>query len=381
MKNSANLLLLASLISPTAYASSINGFDISFSGFIKTSANAADAGLASFNNINMTAPTHAVAQKRPQDKSSRFSFQTQQTRIGSTLTKNNVMGKVEFDFVDFSKSSPTTQMVPRVRIALMSYTFEDYRVQVGQDWDLYSPVNQFTFNHVGNYFMAGNTGFMRQQAQVHRKSGDWETSFALGMAGSNPGVSDADLELGKSPTYAGRVTKNLKDGKIGVSAIYTTLNYERTNNSRRDSYGYNFFYDKKYGAITVRTEAYYGQSLANIGTLAIGKGTNTRNVREWGGVSTLQYNLTDTKMIFGGAGLTKADNKSEVTAFSLVDNVITNPGVRSNFVSRVGYEWKLTSDLSWISEVTRFETQSKINDDKYETQLVYSLESGFQLRF
>jgi hypothetical protein len=376
----AGLTLASSL---TATAASVNGFDIAAYGFVKSSAMYADKALASYNNINLSAPTHAVAQTRPQDKTSRFSFQTQQSRIGTTLTKENILTRLEFDFIDFSKSSPTTQMNPRVRIASVTYTWgNNNKVIIGQDWDMFSPVTSYTFDYVGLYFMAGNTGFMRQQAQYLKTVGDWEYGAALGMAGNNPGVTDADLELGKSPTYSGRITRKLTDGRIGVSAIYSTLHYSTSNNSTRDAYGYNAFYEQKHGSFLVKSEAYFGQNLSNLGTLSIGKGTNTTNVKEYGGTLTGQYILNEFQSVFGGVGLAKIDNKSELTPFTLpASGVISAPGVKSNFLSRVGYEYKVTPDLSWLSELSRYETASKLSDNQYQLNIAYSMETGIQLRF
>jgi hypothetical protein len=75
-------------------------------------------------------------------------------------------------------------MNPRVRIAAVSYS-----------WDLFSPVTSFTFDYSGLYFMAGN----------------------------NPGATDSDLELSKSPTYSARASYDLPAGRAGASAIYSRL--------------------------------------------------------------------------------------------------------------------------------------------------------------
>lgn len=218
-----------------------------------------------------------------------------------------------------------------------------------------------------------------------RTIGQWEVGAALGMAGNNPGVTDADLELGKSPTYAVRLLRNITNGKVGLSGIYSTLHYESTNGASRDSYGANAFYEKKYGALSVKSEAYYGQNLANIGTQGLGKGINTKDVREFGGTLTGIYAFDEAHYVFGGAGVAKAENKSEIAPFSFGTgnntNVIQNPGVQSNFLGRVGYEYRMTPDFSWISEVSRYETNSKTGDDTYQLNIAYSIESGVQLRF
>ncbi len=386
MKTTAKITMIF-LTSLSAHATSVNGFDLGVYGFIKSSATYADKALGSYNNINMSAPTHAVAQTRSQDRDSRFGFQTQQTRIGTTFTKDKLSGKLEFDFIDFNKSSPTTQMNPRLRIAAVTYAWGDNnKFIIGQDWDLFSPVTSFTFDYVGLYFLAGNTGFMRQQAQYLKTLGSWEIGAALGMAGNNPGVTDSDLELGKSPTYSARVSKAIENGRTGVSVIYSTLHYATSNGSKRDAYGYNAFYEQRIGQFNLKSEAYYGQNLANLGTLSIGKGTNTSNANEYGGMLSGQYLMNETQTIFAGAGLAKIDNKGQLSPFALTSGTastqtISSPGIARNFLSRVGYEHKITPDLSWLSEISRYETSSKISSTEYDLQIAYGIESGIQLRF
>jgi hypothetical protein len=375
------------LASSSLNAATLNGFDVNAYGFIKASAMYADHALASFNNINMSAPTSAVGRTRSQDKTSRMSTQLQQSRIGMNMKKgDNLSAKLEFDFIDFNKSSPTTQMNPRVRIASVTYAWENNKIIIGQDWDLFSPVTSFTFDYVGLYFGAGNTGFMRQQVQYLKDLGKWELGGALGMAGNNPGVVDNDLELSKSPTYSARATYKIDEkSRIGVSGIYSRLNYQTAvgaDGSTHDSYAGNAFYEQGWDGLTVKSEIYYGQNLNNIGTLAIGKGTQSSDVKEYGGLLTAHYRVFDKNFIFGGAGFARVDNKSQLTPYALnATNVISSPGIRSNILTRVGWEYRVTDDFSWMTEVSRFETDSKVGADKYQLNIVGSLETGIQLRF
>jgi hypothetical protein len=268
-----------------------------------------------------------------------------------------------------------------VRIASVTYAWDNQKVIIGQDWDLFSPVTSFTFDYVGLYFMAGNTGFMRQQLQYLNTQGSWEFGTAIGMAGNNPGTTDADLELAKSPSYSARASYALEGGRIGFSGIYAHLKYA-ANDSSHDAFGGNFFLEKTFNETTVKSEAYYGQNLANIGTLAIGKGTSVTDVREYGATLTVSHKLNPKHVPFGGFGLAKVDNKNSITPFSInATNTITNPGVKSNFLMRFGWEYKVTEDFSWISEVSRFETISKLTASSYQNNIVGSLESGIQLRF
>ena len=65
------------------------GFEAEVYGFIKASSIYSSEALASYNNINLSAPSHAVAKKNASDKVSRLSFQTQQSRVGFNLKKGD----------------------------------------------------------------------------------------------------------------------------------------------------------------------------------------------------------------------------------------------------------------------------------------------------
>lgn len=380
MKKISFALIL--LVFNTAQAETQNGFESEFYGFIKTSTLYSSKALGSFNNVNMSAPTHAVAQINNTDKKERLTFQAQQSRAGINLKKGKQLSaKLEFDFIDFAKSSPTTQMNPRVRIASVTYIWENNKLIIGQDWDLFSPVTSFTFDYVGLYFMAGNTGFIRQQLQYLNTQGKWEFGGAIGMAGNNPGSIENDLELAKSPSYAGRISYALDKGRAGVSAIYSKLEYS-LNDRSHDAYGYNLFFEKTFNQTTLKSEAYFGQNLANIGALSLGKGTMNTNVKEFGATLTLAHKLSTKHVPFGGVGVAKIDNKNALTPFSTnANNSITNPGIKSNFLARFGWEYKVTEDFSWVSEVSHFETQSKISNTNYQNNIAMSVETGIQLRF
>lgn len=377
------LIPLSLTLLGSAQAATQKGFDAEFYGFVKASAMYATEALGSYNNINMSAPTHAVAHESPNDKTGRMSFQTAQSRAGVNLKKgDNLSAKLEFDFIDFAKSSPTTQMNPRVRIASVTYQQDNHKFIIGQDWDLFSPVSAYTFDYVGLYFQAGNVGFMRQQAQYLNTQGKWEFGAALGMAGNNPGITDNDLELGKAPTYSARASYALSNGRVGVSGIYSRLKYA-VNDSHHETYGLNAFLENVFGELSVKTEAYYGQNLNNIGALAIGKGNSTEDVREFGGHLSANYKLSPKHIPFAGVGLARVDNSTSLPAFSHnnpTTSPISAPGIKSNFLSRVGWEYKVTDDLSWMSELSRYETASKMTASN-QNNIAYGLETGVQLRF
>lgn len=85
MKKISFVLMILAL--NTVHAETQNGFESEFYGFIKTSALYSSKALASFNNLNMSAPTHAAAQTKSTDNKERLTFQAQQSRMGVNLKK------------------------------------------------------------------------------------------------------------------------------------------------------------------------------------------------------------------------------------------------------------------------------------------------------
>src|SRR5688572_7126561 len=90
---------------------------------IKPSFIAAADALESFSQPNATAPTAAanpVLAALPDEAYT--TFQVAQSRLGFWFDeKGPVRGHFEFDFIDFAKSSPTTQALPRLRIAAVEW--------------------------------------------------------------------------------------------------------------------------------------------------------------------------------------------------------------------------------------------------------------------
>lgn len=375
-------ILASAILTSTLQAETLKGWDLSAYGWIKAGAIASSESLASFNNANQSAPTQAAPRTSDLSSASRLSFQTQQSRIGAYLKKDEIFtGRLEVDFFDSNKASPTTQMNPRLRIASITYKNESYRLILGQDWDLFSPVNGFTVSHVGMYFMAGNSGFIRQQLQVLKDLNDWELGAALGMAGSNPGIAEGDLEATKSPSYSLRGSYKLKGGRLGLSGIYSTLKYSEISNARHDAYGMSAFYEQGFEEFSIKSEIYMGQNLSNLGSLTLGKGTAASDIEEFGGMVSFLKKVDSKNGWYAGVGYAQILNPSDLEALSFnASRVVVNPGVKRNFLLRFGWEYKLSDDVAWFSEITRFETSYKL-PQREQLSIAGSLESGLQLNF
>lgn len=354
-------------------------------GFIKASVMGSDHALGSFSNLNLSAPTIAIARTRSVDENSRTSFQVAQSRFGATISKSDkISGRFEFDLIDFGKSSPTTQMLPRVRRAVVTYQGEGYHFDIGQDWDLFSPTNAYTYDIVGMYFNAGNTGFQRQQIQYHRDLKDWQLSAAVGMAGNNSGPTDSDLEIANAPTYSVRAKHTSGTFIYGLSAIYARINFANTNDRWTESYGTSAFFEHETTSFGIKAEAFQGQNLANIGTLGLGRATNTTDIREFGGFVSAQVPINESDKIFGGVGIDRIDNKGSIAPASITAAGVVNSnatGARTNFLSRIGYDHLIEKDFSWVLEASRYETSSKLTATSYRTAVAHAIETGILWKF
>lgn len=363
------------------YASTIGDIKFTPYGLIKISALGASRGVGSNNTFNQVAATQAAPDVSSVNSlnDSRLSFQAQQSRLGFTAGRGKYLSRFEFDFVDFSKSSPNVQMNPRVRVASVMMDMDNFKMLIGQDWDMFSPGRPYTYNVVGNYFMSGNVGFMRQQIQVLKDINQFEYGFALGMAGTNVTNVDNDNETSKTPSVSTRLTYRLEKGSLGASGIYSNFKYN-TNGTRHDSWGINFFFDNRWGSIALKSEAYLGQNLVNMGTQALGKGTATTDAKEFGGYFTLEYIRDPSVTYFAGAGLAKVTNQKEITPFHW-DGKTGNYGLNSNMSIKAGIVICLMEDVFWMSEITHFESDYKLATQRHQVNSVQIIDTGLRLVF
>src|SRR5690606_21072894 len=132
-----------------------------------------------------------------------WTMQVQQSRAGVNITQDDVFGNLEFDFINFAQSSPTTESRPRLRRALVGYSVnESNKIQIGQDWDTFSPSKPNTLDYVGLFFNAGNTGFMRQQIKWTYAQDSLKSELSIGMPGKNPSPEYNQIETTSIPVIA-----------------------------------------------------------------------------------------------------------------------------------------------------------------------------------
>lgn len=265
------IVALCLVLSSSVWADSASTFK--WYGFVLPFYSLSSAGVETFGQPNsgaITAAGNPIMAGATKDDY-RSTFQVAQSRFGLLVNPMpDLEARLEMDFIDFSKSSPTTSANPRLRRAVVTYTLSaDLKLIFGQDWDLISPLAPHTYDLVGHFFEAGDIGFMRHQLQAIHRTGRWETGIALGLPAANTGASDSNIELSVLPTLALRETYKGDDWEFGVSGLFTSLRAAKTSSERIASGALTFFGDFKAGTLEFRSEAYFGQNTANLGLLGL----------------------------------------------------------------------------------------------------------------
>lgn len=328
---------------------------------------AASAAVESFGQPNASAPSAAgnpVLATLP--KESFTTFQAAQSRLGFWFDeKGPARGHLEFDFIDFTKSSPTVASVPRLRIANVDWVVSDhFTISAGQDWDLYAPINPYTLNITASGFQTGNSGFMRQQAKFIYHNDAVELGAALGMSGVNNTAKLGVPEFGRLPSLAVRAALLFGSaGRIGVSALGARWRFGAGTAAERyaTAGAVNLYGDvTPFAHFSLRFEGYAGRDLANIGSLTLSNGNLTDDINEIGGFVSAKYNLTDTHALYTLLGTAKVLNDGKVVpAYSYpatTDGMIpaasaatiagTGPGMIANTTLRLGYEYRYSKSLA-----------------------------------
>lgn len=393
MNRSARLTLAAALASHAVLAQEAEGPSSRVYGFVRPVANFSVGALESFSQANASAPTAAANEAYAlSPAASRLSLQVAQSRVGLWIQESSpVRGHLEFDFIEFTRSTPTVASLPRLRIAAIEWKASDRVLFVaGQDWDLVQPVMPHGLNFVGGLFQAGNTGFMRQQARVLVQDGDLEYGAALAMPGVNVTARDGSLELASLPMGEVRVQIGLgASGRVGASAFAAPLVFRAgaSDEARTFAALAGFYGDVTVGSVNARFEGYAGQNVANTAALGLsqgraGSGASTVDVREAGGYLSLKGSLDDAFALYAQAGFAGVLNAADVTpSYGYAGSVdtsnppalgsgvltATGPGLRWNLATRAGLEWKAHPQLAFAAEGffyrSRFALQ-RIDDDR-----------------
>ena len=352
----------------TSYA----GNSLQVSGFLIPTVTLASSGLETFSQPNASAFTAAGNPAlRRNVRDSQLSWEVAQSRIGfKWVQPEGVEALLEFDFIDFTKSAPTTSAIPRVRRALVQWgSPSSWRFQFGQDWDLVSPLAPFTMNWVGHYFQSGDIGFMRIQAVAYKRYDSFESAWALGLPSQNTLSAPSGVEMGKWPTVSWRGSwQESSSSRYGVSALLASVEPSATDSFRIFAGTFTAFGEGRVGQTRWVSEAYLGQNTFNLGMLGLAYGDrNHPRVRESGAYLTLKHSLEDSFRVFGGVGGSWALNPDSIqSSYSRTGGVATlnspstGPGLVRNLTVRAGVEKDLSTGLLAFGELSLLSTTHRL---------------------
>lgn len=340
-----------------------------FYGFIKASALVSDQAVESNGRPNMMAYSAAGNPAiSPHHSRADQSFQAQQSRFGMKVQSNdNIFGILEFDFVDFSKSSPTVASNLRLRRAVVNFKNDDWTFNVGQDWDLISPLAPYTYNVVGHYFGSGDIGFMRIQAQALKQDGAWEHAAALGFPAYNNTYAVSNPEYSMLPTLALRETYSWDKSAIGISGLVGHIE-DQTTEKTITPYVVTVFFKKDWESTNLAAEAYYGHNLENLNLSGLGYSKDLLDLEEYGGFFTLRHKMNDSYGLYGGMGYSRVSNRSNIApsytktgpnarTLNLLNGPSTGYGIAQNGTARLGYEYYWSSKLNLFAETAFLYTE------------------------
>lgn len=258
------LLAVLPLFSFAQKAKKDNKIETKLYGFIKGDMIYSTNGVYSWgstSNNYLSSPQFASSDENPA-----LGFTAQHTRFGLKVSKAGkikVGGKIEMDFY---AGAHDANGKPRIRQAFAYMSKGNFELRIGQQWDIFSPINASTNNTNGNMWYAGNRGFRRAQIQIRYKF--LENSLlqlSVGEATKESAGLGADNKSA-TPMIQGRIsTKLLKKYTIGTYFAYAKFSPDaELSNLDFDASGFGADVNLpicKY--LSVKGEVNYGTNLNN----------------------------------------------------------------------------------------------------------------------
>ncbi|MGE4234193.1 MAG: hypothetical protein AB7F43_12765 [Bacteriovoracia bacterium] len=365
-------------------------YELSLHGFIRPTYSFATSAVSSFG-YNMPATTAMSWQRDNQvaateaavnsgttsPRTARSTWTIGQSRFGIDAKKGSLLGRFEFDLVNFDMSSATTSIRPRLRIVGVSYAFNNsFSMFVGQDWDIISAAKPYTFNFVSLYFRSGNTGFMRPQVRFAFNDSQSREVFAwaIGAAGVNDNANTTSVERGVVPLAGIRFTPvRSKTASIGVAGFGSSVRTETTSgvsaHQMRTAYLGKIFGDFRLtNCLDIRTNFFGGQNAQSTGAaLSLASASYSGNQSEIGGFLTTDFhNETRTFNVLLGSGIDHILKASEDRSGQLIQN----------WASRTAVAWAFESSTRLFSEATFFKSLYNWTGLTKETATAFQLEAG-----
>lgn len=319
-----------------------------------------------------------------------FSMYSKYSRLGfefvgpqvKALGNARLSGKYEMDFL--GAGGTEARPIARDRFAWMRLDWEKFSLQLGQDWDVVSPIKP-TPNQQGDMGYAGNTGDRRPQlkAEFRQKAGSGTLTLqgSLGLTGSSDqedldGDGYRDGETSGRPNFQLRAAYShslwLKDkpATLGFGVITSRL---RTVNP---VFGRTVLHPRLLAAdwilplapkLDLRGEFWEGRHVSDFrgGILQGLNGVTGREVRARGGWSELQ--LTPTKYFSLLGGYTTDDP---------VDGDLPNGARIRNGARYVGSRINVSNSfqigIDYLRWLTDYKNQRRASDNRLALFFQYS---------
>ncbi len=244
----------------------------------------ADAGVLSRGK-----PSLLAAEAASGNTSGAVSFTAQHSMLG--LKTSDSAGGVIIGGVceaDFFSNTSDFDAKPRLRLAYAWFSpFNNLEVRVGQQWDLFAPLNPFMNNTNGNLWYAGNSGYRRPQFQA-RYAMDFAAfkqgfQFSIGDAtsedetGSGLGLDD----LSKIPMIQGRMSFTFPEKlEIGAAVVYAAYEKGTAYSTKGASLDADLPFHR---LLSLKGELTWGANLNNANLFSIGgNGTALKDVKSLG---------------------------------------------------------------------------------------------------
>ncbi len=250
-------------------------------------------------------------------QNSRFGFLFSPYTIGNASF--DVDARLEFDL--FSTTLTNIHgLSPRIRRAYFGMGGDSWHVLLGQEWDLFSPLNVASFDFV-NMWQMGNLGIRRPQLRymythdVSEETGI-ETGMSLGLPSNNLNFANTSNDSAM-PMLQGRLglTHNLSAGKMKA---YLSGVFHRTHAAQKiNNWGLALsLYVPVHAYFKPSMEIHYGKSLGNLLSLT----STTTKQRALAGWAQVKSNWTDKVSTVVGYGMEMLKN-SEVAAGAIKTNM------------------------------------------------------------
>lgn len=241
----------------------------------------ADDGVLSWGK-----PSVLAAQLATGTDAGATGFTAQHSLLGLKLT--GPAGDIALGGVceaDFFSNTVNFNAKPRLRLAYAwCRPFKNLDIRIGQQWDLFAPLNPATTNTNGNLWYSGNSGYRRPQMQAR-----YGLDFAAFKQGFQLSLGEATTEdefgyglgqdnISKIPMIQGRMCFTFPNAvEVGAAAVYAAYGKHRDYATKGVSLDADLPLSRLLG---IKGELVWGANLDNANLFSIGgPGDATHDVK------------------------------------------------------------------------------------------------------